>query len=220
MWGGRFCCHLHDGKPDVTSQPGVTLADSPNFTQILWQHHRELGLTPEVLLSEQGWNSKSFFFLKFLDISCFPPPAPSTDLSSQGFLPLAQLCSTNTINPCSASEYLAQPDNETPWPGNNLQVTIPVALWGHLGLLQLQAVFNPVVGCITETQFVVHHALGNIIILKKFRKYIPEVHRGSCCLAEQESSTSRPQFSISHRRCARGRNDWPVLTSATEVFQQ
>lgn len=124
LWGGgRFCCHLHDGKSDVTSQPGVTLADSLGFTRILWRRHPELDLTPEVLLSKQGWNSKSLF-LKYLEISWFPPPAPSTDLSSQGFVPLAQLCST--INPSSgpASECLAQPEHEMPWPwmgkaGNN-----------------------------------------------------------------------------------------------------
>lgn len=31
----------------------------------------------------------------------------------------------------------------------------------------LEAVFDPVVVCATETQFLVHRALGNITILKK-----------------------------------------------------
>lgn len=72
------------------------------------------------------------------------------------------------------------------------QVTIPVTLWEHPGLLLLRAVFDPAVGCVTETQFLIHLALGRIVILEKFQKYIPEVHRGSCYLAEQESHFQTP----------------------------
>lgn len=45
------------------------------------------------------------------------PPALTS--APRGLSPLAQLCSTNTINPSSgsASECLAQPGNEMPWPG-------------------------------------------------------------------------------------------------------
>lgn len=105
--GGRSCCHLCDGKLDVTSQPEVTLAESPTFTRLLQQHHREQDPTPEVLLSKQGCDFKKAFSRNVLkSLGCLPQP-PVLTLVPRGpprvCTPPAQLCSTNAIEPSSGS---------------------------------------------------------------------------------------------------------------------
>ena len=134
--GARSCCHLRDGKSDVTSQPEVTLADSPRFTRLLQQRHREQDPTPEVLLSEQSWNFKRVFSRNVLKSLGFLPQPPVLTPVPRGpagvCTPPAQLCSANTIDPSSgsASEHLAvkccshrpmsEPGNILPWLFGNI----------------------------------------------------------------------------------------------------